>query len=160
VLEGTAEAFDGVRRGGYVLREAPGGVPELLLVSSGSEVHLCLEAAALLADADAQERIAARVVSLPSWDLFDRQDAAYRDSVLPEGVPTLAVEAAASLGWERFADDVVAIDRFGASAPAAELFTHFGYTPNNVADRARAVWRRAGHGPHPGAAQARGRRTP
>jgi len=160
VLEGTAEAFDGVRRGGYVLREAPGGVPELVLVSSGSEVHLCLEAAALLADADAQERIAARVVSLPSWDLFDRQDAAYRDSVLPEGVPTLAVEAAASLGWERFADDVVAIDRFGASAPAAELFTHFGYTPNNVADRARAVWRRAGHGPHPGAAQARGRRTP
>jgi transketolase len=160
VLEGTAEAFDGVRRGGYVLREAPGGVPELVLVSSGSEVHLCLEAAALLADADAQERIAARVVSLPSWDLFDRQDAAYRDSVLPEGVPTLAVEAAASLGWERFADDVVAIDRFGASAPAAELFAHFGYTPNNVADRARAVWRRAGHGPHPGAAQARGRRTP
>ena len=160
VLEGTAEAFDGVRRGGYVLREAPGGVPELLLVSSGSEVHLCLAAAALLADADAQERIAARVVSLPSWDLFDRQDAAYRDSVLPEGVPTLAVEAAASLGWERFADDVVAIDRFGASAPAAELFAHFGYTPNNVADRARAVWRRAGHGPHPGAAQARGRRTP
>jgi transketolase len=160
VLEGTAEAFDGVRRGGYVLAEAPGGVAELVLVSSGSEVHVCLEAAALLVDADADERLAARVVSLPSWDLFDRQDAAYRDSVLPEGVPTLAVEAATSFGWERFADDVVAIDRFGASAPAAELFAHFGYTPDNVAERARALWRRAGHQLRPQTPQAPGNRTP
>ena len=160
VLEGTAEAFDGVRRGGYVLAEAPGGVPELVLVSSGSEVHVCLEAAALLADTDADERLAARVVSLPSWDLFDRQDAAYRDSVLPEGVPTLAVEAATSFGWERFADDVVAIDRFGASAPAAELFARFGYTPDNVAERARALWRRAGHQLRPQTPQALGDRTP
>ncbi len=164
VLEGTAEAFEGVRRGGYVLADAPDGVPDLVLVSSGSEVHVCLEAAVLLAavDADAtshDEPIAARVVSLPSWDLFDRQDASYRDSVLPEGVPTLAVEAGASLGWERFADDVVAIDRFGASAPAAELFAHFGYTPANVAERARALWRRTGHGTRPGALQTRGNRT-
>jgi transketolase len=143
VLEATAGAFDGVCRGGYVLAEAPGGTPDVVLVSSGSEVHVCLEAAALLADGEPGDQIAARVVSLPSWDLFDRQDAAYRDSVLPRGVPTLAVEAAASFGWDRYADDVLAIDRFGASAPASEVFEHFGYTPVNVAERARVLFAHA-----------------
>ncbi len=138
VLDGTAEAFEGVSRGGYVLAEAPGGRPDLVLVSSGSEVHICVEAATLLAGAGAP-LIAARVVSLPSWDLFERQDDAYRESVLPELVPTLAVEAAASFGWDRYADDVIGIDRFGASAPGAEVLRQFGFTPDNVAQRARAL---------------------
>ena len=141
VLQGTADAFDGVRRGGYVLAEADTTPPDVVLVSSGSEVHLCVEAARLLAadTSGPSARIAARVVSLPSWDLFEHQDASYRRSVLPEGVPTLAVEAAASFGWDRYADDVVAIDRFGASAPGAEVLARFGFTPGNVAERARAL---------------------
>jgi transketolase len=100
-----------------------------------------VEAARLLAadTSGPSARIAARVVSLPSWDLFEHQDASYRRSVLPEGVPTLAVEAAASFGWDRYADDVVAIDRFGASAPGAEVLARFGFTPGNVAERARAL---------------------
>jgi transketolase len=141
VLEGTADAFDGVRRGGYVLAAADATPPDVVLVSSGSEVHLCVEAARLLAaDTSAPSaRIAARVVSLPSWDLFERQDASYRRSVLPDEVPTLAVEAAASFGWDRYADDVVAIDRFGASAPGAEVLARLGFTPSHVAEAARAL---------------------
>jgi transketolase len=100
-----------------------------------------VEAARLLAaDTSAPSaRIAARVVSLPSWDLFERQDASYRRSVLPDEVPTLAVEAAASFGWDRYADDVVAIDRFGASAPGAEVLARLGFTPSHVAEAARAL---------------------
>jgi transketolase len=86
------------------------------------------------------------VVSLPSWELFALQSGDYRDEVLPPGVPRLAVEAAASFGWERYADDVVAIDHFGASAPGAEVLKHFGYTPNNVAARARTLLSRTGSG--------------
>ena len=141
VLGGTADALDGVRRGGYVLAEADTTPPDVVLVSSGSEVHLCVEAVRLLAadTSGPSARIAARVVSLPSWDLFERQDASYRRSVLPVGVPTLAVEAAASFGWDRYADEVVAIDRFGASAPGAEVLARLGFTPSNVAERARAL---------------------
>jgi transketolase len=142
VLEGTAEAADGVARGGYVLVEAVGGPPELVLIGTGSEVAVCVDAARLLAQPDPGSTpgpVRARVVSLPSWDLFARQDDAYRASVLLPGVARLAVEAAASLGWERYADDVVAIDHFGASAPGQVVLAHFGYTPDNVAARARAL---------------------
>jgi transketolase len=90
------------------------------------------------------EPVRARVVSLPSWDLFALQPSSYRDTVLPPGVARLAVEAAASFGWERYADDVVAIDHFGASAPGALVLEHFGYTPTNVAARARALLARTG----------------
>ena len=142
MLEGTAQADDGVARGGYVLVEAP-GAPELILVGTGSEVALCVEAARLLGEAPgagaADGPVRARVVSLPSWELFALQDEAYRDSVLPPGVPTLGVEAACSFGWERYADDVVAIDRFGASAPGEVVLAHFGFTPANVVDRARQL---------------------
>ena len=98
-----------------------------------------------LAGADGPVR--ARVVSLPSWELFALQTEAYRDEVLPPGTPRLAVEAASSFGWERYADDVVAIDHFGASAPGAVVLEHFGYTPDNVAARARALLARlrSGH---------------
>jgi transketolase len=91
--------------------------------------------------------VRARVVSLPSWELFAAQPESYRAEVLLDSVPRLAVEAAASFGWERYADDVVAIDHFGASAPGAEVLAHFGYTPENVAARARALLSRSGLSP-------------
>jgi transketolase len=147
VLEGTADAVDGVARGGYVLVE-PDGTPDIVLIGTGSEVWVCVEAAQLLSDASpGTAPVRARVVSLPSWDLFAAQTQAYRAEVLPGGVPRLAVEAAASFGWERYADDVVAIDHFGASAPGAEVLAHFGYTPDNVASRARALLAREGPAP-------------
>jgi transketolase len=150
VLEGTAQSADGVARGGYVLVE-PAGTPEIVLIGTGSEVAVCVEAARLLADAATAAAggapVRARVVSLPSWDLFALQPESYRRDVLPGGVARLAVEAAASFGWERYADDVVAIDHFGASAPGDVVLAHFGYTPDNVAARARALLARAGRIP-------------
>jgi len=143
VLEGTAErAPDGVRRGGYVLRDPAGGQsPALILIASGSEVRLAVEAAAELA----RDGIAARVVSLPCWELFTAQDAAYRESVLPRSVgPRLSIEAGASLGWERWVGDggaILAIDRFGASAPAGTIFRELGFTAENVVAAARRVVR-------------------
>jgi transketolase len=131
VLEGTAGAP--VERGAYVLVDAD--EPDLMLIGTGSEVTVCVEAAALLA----QDGVTARVVSMPSWDLFAAQPDDYQDSVLPPAVPALAVEAAASFGWDRWADDSVSIDRFGASAPGSEVLTHLGYTPENVAERARQL---------------------
>jgi transketolase len=156
VLEGTAQAFDGVSRGGYVLVEPAGGDPDIVLIGTGSEVSVCVDAVPVLAGSDsgsdtgsdsgAGAPVRARVVSLPSWELFALQSRHYRDEILPPGVARLAVEAAASFGWERYADDVVAIDHFGASAPGAEVLKHFGYTPNNVAARARALLSRTGPG--------------
>jgi transketolase len=139
VLEGTAEAGTGVARGGYVLVESDGGPPDVILVGTGSEVQLCVSAAAVLGSGE--KAVRARVVSLPSWDLFAGQDAAYRTSVLPRSVPRLAVEAASSFGWERYADDSISIDHFGASAPGGEVLAHFGYTTENVVSRARTLLR-------------------
>jgi transketolase len=134
VLEGTAERFADVAKGGYVL--SPGsGEPDIVLVGTGSEVSVCLGAADLL-EADG---IATRVVSLPSWDLFELQGEDYQAEVLGYDTPVLSVEAATSFGWARWADDWVAIDHFGASAPGAEVLAEFGYTPENVADRARQL---------------------
>ncbi len=152
VLEGTAEAAEGVARGAYVLVEPPGGDADIVLIGTGSEVSVCVEAARLLAGgpvdgAPAGSPVRARVVSLPSWDMFALQPESYRHEVLPPGTRRLAVEAAASFGWERYADDVVAIDHFGASAPGREVLEHFGYTPENVAARARALLARAGPAP-------------
>jgi len=84
------------------------------------------------------------VVSMPSWDLFEAQSTGYREQVLPPGVPTLAVEAATRFGWERWADDVVSIEHFGASAPGKVVLERFGYTPENVAARARDLLARKG----------------
>ena len=126
-----------VERGAYVLvdAESDAGEPDVVLVGTGSEVAVCVDAAALLAASG----VAARVVSMPSWELFAEQSDDYQDSVLPPPVPTLAVEAASSFGWDRWVDDVVAIDRFGASAPGAVALANFGYTPENVAERARLL---------------------
>ena len=134
VLEGTA-GNDGVLRGAYTLVDGGGDDPDLILVGTGSEVSTCVAAAALLED----EGIATRVVSMPSWELFAEQDDDYQDEVLVPEAPTLAVEAAASLGWDRWADDVVALDRFGESAPGAEALANLGYRPDHVAARARAL---------------------
>ncbi|MCP4202354.1 MAG: transketolase [bacterium] len=140
ILEQTAElARDGVARGGYILSEAPGGSPGGLLIATGSEVAIALEAQALLA----AEGVEARVVSLPSWELFEAQNAEYRESVLPAWVTArVSVEAGASLGWHRYVGSqgaTVAVDRFGASAPYADLLEPFGFTPTQVAGRLKAL---------------------
>jgi transketolase len=141
-LPGTKEgAREGVRRGGYVLREAAGGVPELILVGTGSELALCAAAAVVLE----AEGIATRVVSLPCWERFETQDASYREAVLPAAVrKRVTVEAGVSQGWERWAGDegaILGLDRFGASAPAGTILKAFGFTADNVASMGRRVVR-------------------
>jgi transketolase len=131
VLDGTA--IGAVDRGAYVLRDVDD--PQVVLIGTGSEVTVCLAAADLLAESG----LAARVVSMPSWDLFAAEGDDYQTSVLPPEVPTLAVEAGASLGWDRWADDSVSLDRYGASAPGDIALANLGYTPDNVADRARQL---------------------
>jgi transketolase len=107
----------------------------VVLIGTGSEVQVCLGAAELLASTG----VRARVVSFPSWDLFADQPEEYRHSVLPPDVPRLAVEAASSFGWERYADATVSIDHFGASAPGEHNLEEFGFTPEHVATRATAL---------------------
>ncbi len=146
-LPGTKEhAREGVRRGGYILREASGGAPQLILIGTGSELQLCFTAAEAL-EADG---IPTRVVSLPCWERFDAQDQAYRDRVLPPAVKKrVSVEAGVSFGWERWVGDegaIIGIDHFGASAPAGTIFKEFGFTTDRVADVGRRVVREGLHG--------------
>jgi transketolase len=128
----------GVARGAYVLADAPGGAPEVVLMSSGSEVALILEAQKKL-EADG---IRARAVSMASHEIFARQDQAYRDSVLPKGVKRIAMEAAHPMSWYRWVGDdgvVLGIERFGASAPAARLFTELGITVERLVETAKKL---------------------
>ena len=134
VLEGTAERADDVARGAYVL-SAGGEEPDIVLVSTGSEVHVCLAAAEELAGAG----IVARVVSMPCWELFEDQDETYQEEVIPPDMPVLAVEAGSSFGWERWALDSVSIDRFGASAPGKVALENLGFTAANVAQVAQEL---------------------
>ena len=137
VLEGTAQRAEQLKRGAYVLSgDDPG--PDIVLVGTGSEVWVCADAAKLL-EADG---LRVRVVSMPSWNFFEDQDEDYQDEVLGAGAPVLAVEAAASFGWSRWADATVSLDHFGASGPGAEVLAHFGFTPENVAENARALLRK------------------
>jgi transketolase len=133
VLEGTAGVSLG--RGAHVLR--PVDDPDVVLVATGSEVHVAVAAAELLA----AEGIHAQVTSLPCWELLQEQDDGVQDEVLPPEVPTLSVEAGVSSGWDRWADDFVSIELFGASAPGERVLAELGFTPENVADRARALLR-------------------
>jgi transketolase len=131
---------EGLERGGYILADAPGGkTPEIILIASGSEVSLALEAHQKLV----VEGIAARVVSMPSWDLFERQPQTYREEVLPPQVTArLAIEAAAPLGWERYVGlkgAVIGMRRFGASAPYKVLAEKFGFTSENAVKQARQL---------------------
>ena len=132
-------AAEGLTRGGYVLADAPGKAPEVVLIASGSEVPVALEAYEKLT----AEGIAARVVSLPSWDLFEKQPQGYKDEVLPPGVTArLAIEAAVPLGWERYVGlkgAVIGMTRFGASAPYKVLAEKFGFTAANVVRRAKEL---------------------
>jgi transketolase len=132
VLDGVRA--DGVARGGYVLRE-PDGDERAAIVATGSEVWVALAAA----DALAQEGIGARVVSLPSWELFAAQDAAYRDDVLPPDLPKVSVEAGIAMGWSRWVDRSVSIERFGASAPGPEVLERLGITPQATAAAVREL---------------------
>ncbi|MEI6667437.1 MAG: transketolase [Acidobacteriota bacterium] len=129
----------GVARGAYVLIDAADGQPDLLLLSSGSEVALCLDAREQLLAAG----IKARVVSMPSWEIFERQDRAYRDSVIPPSVEArVAVEAATTLGWDRYVGPrgaVIGMKTFGASAPIKVVMKHFGFTPEHIVEVARTV---------------------
>jgi transketolase len=140
IFEQTAElAREGVARGGYVLSEAPDGSPQGILIATGSEISTAIAAQELLLE----ESLETRVVSLPSWDLFEAQPPEYRESVLPVALTArVSVEAASSLGWHRWVGDrgaIVAVDRFGASAPAADLKKPFGFTAENVASRMRSL---------------------
>ena len=123
-----------VSKGAYVLKDF--GEPEVILMASGSEVGLIMQAAQKLNE----EGRGVRVVSFPSWALFEKQDDAYKESVLPKNIQArLAVEAGSSLGWERYAQSVIGIDHFGASAPAKVIFENFGFTVENVVAKAKEL---------------------
>jgi transketolase len=133
----------GVARGGYVLAEPEGGRPSVVLLASGSEVALCLAAHEALGRAG----IRSRVVSMPSWEIFDEQDRSYRDDVLPPEVTArIAVEQASTFGWERYVGTtgaVIGMHTFGASAPLKELQQKFGFTPDRIVETARVLAKRS-----------------
>ena len=125
----------GLEKGAYVLRDF-GDKPDLILIASGSEVGLIMDAAQMLAD----EGRSVRVVSFPSWELFEKQDQTYRDSVFPQSIQKrLAVEAGVGLGWERYAKSVISIERYGASSPYKTIFEHLGFTAENVVAKAKEL---------------------
>ena len=130
---------DGLRHGAYVLADAPNGRPDAILIASGSEVGLIMAARQKLQD----QKVLARVVSMPSWELFDAQPQSYRDQVLLPSVPArLAVEAGATQGWHRYVGDrgdVLGVDRFGASAPGEVVMREYGFTVEHVVQKALAV---------------------
>jgi len=130
-------------RGAYVLADPLSGDPDIILIATGSEVALALDAV----DALLAEGVTARVVSMPSWELFDAQDEAYRASVLLPGKPRLAIEAGATLGWARYVGldgEIIGIDRFGASAPGKVVMEKFGFTVENIVAHARRLITRMG----------------
>jgi transketolase len=126
-------------KGAYILADAGNAKPDLVLVATGSEVSLAMAARQVLTS----QSIAARVVSMPSWELFEAQSEAYKRSVLPTGVPCLGIEAGVTLAWPRYvgADPhaVVGLDRFGASAPYKVVFEKFGFTADNVVEHAKKL---------------------
>jgi transketolase len=128
---------DGVSRGAYTLLDPPGGVPQAILIATGSELHVALGAARLLQ----ADRVRVRVVSMPSWELFAAQPDRYRDEVLPPSVRVrLGIEAASPFGWLRWTTDdgaMLAMEGFGASAPGDRLFQEFKFTPERAADMVR-----------------------
>ncbi|MGY1457556.1 transketolase [Luteimonas sp. A534] len=130
---------DGLRKGAYVLLDAEGGKPDVIVIGTGAETGLALAAVEKLQG----EGVAARAVSMPCWELFDEQPQEFRESVLPSSVPArLAVEAGSPQGWHRYVGDhgdVLGVDRFGASAPGSEMLERYGFTVDNVCARARAL---------------------
>jgi transketolase len=129
----------GLAKGAYILADAPNAKPDVILIGTGSEVSLCLAARDLLA----ADKINARVVSMPSRELFEAQDEAYRDTVLPPAIEArVTVEEASTIGWDRYAGTkgiVLGVDTFGLSAPIDVVNEHFGFTPEHVAAAAKQV---------------------
>jgi transketolase len=135
------DIYDGVKHGAYIV-EKGGDAPDVLLVATGSEVSLAIKAAAELA----KDGIKARVVSMPSWKIFEEQSESYKDSIFPDHLPKLAVEAGAPLGWWKYTGrhgDVIGLERFGASAPGATVLERLGFSAGNVAARAKALVEKA-----------------
>lgn len=137
VIDATKQdVYANVSKGAYILENAEN--PQVILIGTGSEVWPCVDAKKLLEG----EGVRARVVSMPSWEIFDEQSAEYKQSVLPDGVAKLAVEAGSPLGWWKYVGkdgDVIGLDRFGASAPGPIVLEKLGFTSRNVADRAKAL---------------------
>jgi transketolase len=132
----THDVYAGVSKGAYVLEDAPNA--KMILIGTGSEVWPCIDAKKLLE----AEGIPTRVVSMPSWEIFEEQSAEYKASVLPAGVKKVAVEAGSPLGWWKYVGqdgDVIGLDRFGASAPGPKVMAELGFTGDNVAARAKAL---------------------
>jgi transketolase len=129
----------GVPHGGYVLADSPPATrPDIILIASGSEVHLALESR----DRLATEGVQARVVSMPSTNVFSMQPDRYRDEVFPPGVPLLAIEAGTSLGWRSYVGPqiaVIGVDSFGASAPGPVVMQHYGFTVENICKQTRIL---------------------
>ncbi|TAL17870.1 transketolase [bacterium] len=136
---GMFAGAEGLRYGGYVLSDPPDGKPELILIASGSEVELIVEAGKRLRE----EKIPVRLVSMPSWELFEAQPRGYRETVLPPSVKArLAVEAGVTQGWEKYTGDggeIIGVNRFGASAPGAVVMKKYGFTAENVYQRAKTL---------------------
>jgi transketolase len=130
-------SIEGVSKGAYIVHDCD-GTPDLILLGTGSEVNLCIQAVAQLTDKKV------RVVSMPCWELFEEQDAAYKESVLPKAVSRrLSVEAGTSFGWARYTGSAggnVSVDTFGASAPGGTCMDKFGFTADNVVAKAKALF--------------------
>ncbi|MFD1775739.1 transketolase [Paenibacillus rhizophilus] len=140
ILSGTVDGVrENIKRGGYVVSDAKNGKPQAQIIATGSEVQLAVKAQTALAE----EGIDVRVISLPSWDLFEKQDKAYRDSViLPDVKARLAIEMAQTFGWERYVGDqgdILGITTFGASAPGDTVISEYGFTVGNVVNRVKAL---------------------
>jgi transketolase len=140
----------GLAHGAYVMADAENGEPQVILIGTGSEVQVCVKVQAQLR----REGIGARVISMPSWELFEQQDAAYRASVLPPHIQArVTVEQAAALGWDRYAGPsgtIIAMRSFGASAPIKDLLTKFGFTSEKVMEAAKAQLARSHAEPEAG----------
>ena len=132
-------AASGLAQGAYVMADAPGGQPEVILIASGSEVSLAIAAHESLTS----QGVRSRVVSMPSWDIFEHQPRTYRDNVLPPGVTArVAIEQGSVLGWDRYVGScgrVIGMQTFGASAPLKELLRNFGFEPERVVATAKEM---------------------
>jgi transketolase len=140
VLPKAAQKDARLQRGAYILVESRKQAPDLIMIASGSEVHLAVEAAERLQE---EKGLGVRVVNMPSWELFEKADPGYRQTILPaESTARLGIEAGIAMGWERYVGSggaVIAINRFGASAPGGVVMERFGFTVDNVVEKAMAL---------------------
>ena len=143
IIDDAARVQVGVERGAYIVEEAASGKPDVILIATGSEVALALRSRELLTN----QGLDARVVSMPSWEVFEEQPQEYKNQVLPSAIAArVSIEAGSTLGWERYVGEgggMIGLDHFGASAPGGVLFERFGFTPDRVVERAQAVAKQA-----------------